>query len=194
MGSAPPPPTMTRLAFVLLLFFHLAVPWPGTAAQGGYRVVSVARARGTLSARLELAGDCQKPELGPDVPRLSLTASLETDSRLHVRITDADHPRWEVPQDVIPRKSPRNIVHDTTAGASPRSRVLSAATSDLTFTIHGGEFLTYKVIGGILDFYFFAGPAPLDVVDQGAGLSDLPSASHAVTGAHVSAVHCRSTV
>ncbi|CAN6173261.1 unnamed protein product [Urochloa humidicola] len=73
MGSAPPPPMTTRVAFLLLLFL-LAVPWSGAAAQAGYRVVSVARAGGTLSARLELAGNGQKPELGPDVRRLSLTA------------------------------------------------------------------------------------------------------------------------
>lgn len=29
-----------------------------------------------------------------------------------------------------------------------------------------GSSLTYKIIGGVLDFYFFAGPTPLDVVDQ----------------------------
>lgn len=212
--------------------------------------------------------------------------SLETDSRLHVRITDADHQRWEVPQSIIPRDAPRDVVTlDGSTGASPRSRVLSASTSDLAFTLHaspfrftvsrrssgdvlfdtsaalvfkdrylelttalpagrsslyglgeqtkrtfrlqrndtftlwnadiaaanvdlnlygshpfyldvrsappagagpgpgtahgvlllnsngmdieyGGSYLTYKVIGGVLDFYFFAGPTPLDVVDQ----------------------------
>ncbi|RLN11220.1 putative alpha-glucosidase [Panicum miliaceum] len=78
MGSAPPSTAAaarTRVAFLLLvLALLLAVPWPGAAAQGGYRVVSVARAGGQLSARLELAGDGEKAELGPDVQRLSLTA------------------------------------------------------------------------------------------------------------------------
>jgi hypothetical protein len=79
----PPPPRSTahrRLLFlVLLLSLLAATPWPSAAAQvAGYRVVSVARARargGQLSARLELAGGAGgKPELGPDVQRLSLTA------------------------------------------------------------------------------------------------------------------------
>ncbi|KAL6603161.1 hypothetical protein ACP70R_043522 [Stipagrostis hirtigluma subsp. patula] len=284
MGS--PPARLSFLLFILLL----GVPWRGggaaSTAGSGYRVVSVAGSRGVLSARLELAGRAA-PELGPDVQRLSLTASLETDSRLHVRITDADHPRWEVPQDVIPRAAPQDVLLDASSGAagSPRSRVLSAATSDLTFTVHaspfrftvsrrstgdvlfdtspslvfkdrylvltsalpagraslyglgehtkrtfrlqrgetftlwnsdiaasnvdvnlygshpfyldvrspppgggsspagaahgvlllnsngmdveyGGSYVTYKVIGGVLDFYFFAGPSPLAVVDQ----------------------------
>ncbi|KAM1493393.1 hypothetical protein EV1_025010 [Malus domestica] len=29
-----------------------------------------------------------------------------------------------------------------------------------------GTYLTYKVIGGVFDFYFFAGSTPLGVVDQ----------------------------
>ena len=77
MGPSTAAAARTRFAFLLLpllVVFLLAVPWPGAAAQAGYRVVSVGEAGGQLSARLELAGGGEKAELGPDVRRLSLTA------------------------------------------------------------------------------------------------------------------------
>lgn len=76
---APTTAARTRAAFLLPIFLLAVVAWPGAAAAaaaqaGGYRVVSVARAGGVLSARLQLAGGGARAELGPDVQSLSLTA------------------------------------------------------------------------------------------------------------------------
>uniref|UniRef100_A0ACD5ZD67 Uncharacterized protein n=1 Tax=Avena sativa TaxID=4498 RepID=A0ACD5ZD67_AVESA len=259
-------------------------------AGGGHRVAAVKVDQRGKRLRADVVPAAGGSLSTGDVRRLDVYASLETDTRLRVRITDADHPRWEVPQDIIPRPAPEDLYLDAPrpgSGASspPRTSVLSSAGSDLVFTIHaspfrftvsrrstgdilfdtspnlvfkdrylevtsalpagraslyglgeqtkrtfrlrhndtftlwnadiaaanfdlnlygshpfymdvrppgtahgvlllssngmdvlyGGDYVTYKVIGGVLDFYFFAGPFPLAVVDQYTQLVGRPA-------------------
>ncbi|KAI0263723.1 glycoside hydrolase family 31 protein [Gloeopeniophorella convolvens] len=67
----------------------------------GYNATDVKVAGATLSAKLVLAGaPCNI--YGEDIKTLSLEVTYETDTRIHVKITDASAARYEVPDSVLP--------------------------------------------------------------------------------------------
>ena len=52
--------------------------------------------------------------------------------------------------------------------------LLNSNGIDIYIDDEGGQYLEYNVIGGVLDFYFMAGPSPRDVAKQYAEIAQLP--------------------
>ncbi|CAH9077128.1 unnamed protein product [Cuscuta epithymum] len=97
----------------------------------GYRVVSVGKESSGRSLTADLRLIRESDVFGADIPSLNLLASFEQNDRLRVRITDPNHRRWEVPQDVLPRPQPPT--KETFLPLTGHS--ISAPQSDLEFTL-----------------------------------------------------------
>ncbi|XP_056161877.1 alpha-glucosidase-like [Syzygium oleosum] len=116
----------------------------------GYTVRSAAvdRSGATLAAELRLIN--RTSVYGPDVENLRLVASLEAGGRLRVRITDADHRRWEVPHDLIPRRYP-SPPHRALAGQTLtpppllRRSQCRLSSSDLVFALRNTTPFSFAV-------------------------------------------------
>ncbi|KAK7040334.1 hypothetical protein VNI00_009802 [Paramarasmius palmivorus] len=243
----------------------------------GYNAVNVSTDAngGTITADLVLAGEpCNV--FGNDIERLRLDVSYDTDTRIHVKITDAANARYEVPESVFPRPMVNNSSSPSTAqiqfgytsepftfaisrvdtnetlfatsaehplifepqylriqstasppdaniyGLGEHTETFRLPTTNLTRTLwsrdsygipvgtnlygnhpvyfehratgtygafllnsngmdikinqtEGATSIEYNVIGGIFDFYFLAGPSPLDVSKQYAQVVGTPA-------------------
>ncbi|KAH7836406.1 hypothetical protein Vadar_000845 [Vaccinium darrowii] len=118
------------------------------------RSVAVDDSGKSLTANLQLI---KKTNVyGPDIQQLSLTASLETNDRLRIRITDSKHKRWEVPkqEQILPRSGPNSSLrlplpeYHTTPPPETQNHSLSSLsspTSDLVFTIHNTSPFSFSI-------------------------------------------------
>ncbi|KAJ2912724.1 hypothetical protein MD484_g7690, partial [Candolleomyces efflorescens] len=153
--------TATTLATALSsasLFVSTVVHAPGSVgayvdpavldACPGYVTRKVTQTRGGSEIRIELGippNSTGCAVFGPDIQNLVLVATYETPTRLHVKITDADKQRYEVPEDVFPRPkssfiAPRSSQLKFTYTTSPDPFALTisrASTNEVLFTTAG---------------------------------------------------------
>ncbi|EKM56094.1 glycoside hydrolase family 31 protein [Phanerochaete carnosa HHB-10118-sp] len=106
----------------------------------GYKTTNVHTSGSTLTADLVLAGEACNV-YGSDIEQLKLEVTYETNTRIHVKITDPSSDRYEVPESVVPRPDADPSVSSSTAEirfnytASPFAfSIYRAATHEVLFS------------------------------------------------------------
>ncbi|KAH8910394.1 hypothetical protein BR93DRAFT_949148 [Coniochaeta sp. PMI_546] len=205
----------------------------------GYKAFNVKKSCSSLTADLKLAGNACNV-YGTDIVDLKLLVEYHTDTRLHVKIYDADENVYQVQESVLPRPKSEHATPSASAiqfsmveepfsfsvtrtdsgevlfntsgqqlifesqyvrlrttlpsnanfhpiyvdnrGASGTHGVFLLNSNGMNININttvgssGLEtFLEYNTIGGVLDFYFLAGPDPAQVSRQYAEIVGLPA-------------------
>ncbi|OMO49671.1 Glycoside hydrolase, family 31 [Corchorus olitorius] len=121
--------------FTTLLSNPYNPPWtkPGKTKQEQGLLVGVDESGKVLKTTLRLIKN--STILGPDIQNLNLIASIEAEDFVRIRITDSDKERWEVPQEIVPRKSYSKTQTQNHRPTSVETQVLFHPSSDVVFTI-----------------------------------------------------------
>ncbi|KAJ4475469.1 glycoside hydrolase family 31 protein [Lentinula aciculospora] len=106
----------------------------------GYNILNPVSQGATFTADLVLAGAACNV-FGTDLENLSLAVTHETENRIHVKITDANSSRYEVPESVLPRPnatlegSPNSVAIQFNYTSSPFSfTIYRTSTNEVLFT------------------------------------------------------------
>ncbi|VBB80785.1 Putative Glycoside Hydrolase Family 31 [Podospora comata] len=119
-----------RMAFLWIASLVLCSLWGArgqTERCSGYEAINVLKADSYLIADLVLIGNCSSHS--SDIENLRLLVEYQTDSRLHVLITDVDSQVFQIQEHVLPR---------------PRSENASSSSSGLQFSFTQSPF-TFSV-------------------------------------------------
>nr|XP_043618120.1 alpha-glucosidase [Erigeron canadensis] len=97
-----------------------------------------------LAADLQLIN--KSSVFGPDIDELRFVASFETADRLNIRITDAKHERWEIPNSILPRQSLSSHIFTPKLNQHMSANlVLSERTSDLSLTLYNTTQFAFSI-------------------------------------------------
>ncbi|KAK6267816.1 hypothetical protein QUC31_011976 [Theobroma cacao] len=125
--------SVNSLFHLLISFSCLVHGKVGEVVGYGYAIQSVGVDQSGKLLKADLRLIKNSTIFGPDIQNLNLIASFDAGERLRIRITDSDDERWEVPQEIIPRRHgsfPQNH------SSSLERRVLTHPSSNLIFTLY----------------------------------------------------------
>ncbi|TMS07815.1 Maltase-glucoamylase, intestinal [Larimichthys crocea] len=143
------------------------VPWCFFPNNHGYTVESVEKPNDyEMTAKLKRM---DSPSLfGADIKELSFHAEMQTNNRLRFKIFDAHKPRFEVPHEHgthnLYGHYPFFLCLEDASGKS--FGVFLMNSNAMEVTLQPAPAVTYRTIGGVLDFYILFGDTPEQVVQE----------------------------
>ena len=100
----------------------------------GYQVTGAAFDTNKIHLSISLLEDLGCGHYGSDIHNLQVTVSFETHAQLHIKISDADHDRYEIPKHFVPTGDQFEEWQNTNVMANSKLK-FSYQSQPFTFTV-----------------------------------------------------------